>query len=147
MLSKRSPHAERHVVQHLTAIKLALRMVERVGRLNRRQAWALELARCSTDQLVTDLLLASAMPRPGVASSAVQTTEPGHHEVRQWLGQAPDDPPDRAQAGRLVRHLLACAGCQAIARTLKATVQALRQLPRAPAPAALRQRLLDLARS
>ena len=55
-----TPRVDLHILEHLTAIKLALQSLGRVGSLNQRQRGTIQIALDSTDRLIADLILGEA---------------------------------------------------------------------------------------
>jgi anti-sigma factor RsiW len=84
------------------------------------------------------------MPSSIAAFVEVEAPDLTHSEIQEWLGRAVDDGlgPDTQQ--QVDRHLGSCYECQVYAKSLRATVEAVRELPKEQLPETARQRLLSL---
>ena len=85
-------------------------------------------------------------PEARSTSAAVGVAEVTHDVVRDCLSEHIDNSLSDGERARVEGHLLRCPDCRAFRETLKATTDAVRQLPRAAAPLSAKQRLREIAR-
>ena len=84
----------------------------------------------------------AAQPRPaGIAASVAEVT---HRTIRDQLSEYLDKTLEPRERERVDAHLATCTACRAYLGTLRATTEALGQLPRVAAPDSVRQRLSSL---
>lgn len=84
----------------------------------------------------------AAQPRQsGTAASVAEVT---HRAIREQLSEYLDKTLEPRDRERVDAHLAGCQACRAYLGTLRATTEALAQLPRVAAPDGVRQRLLNL---
>lgn len=75
----------------------------------------------------------------------IQGVPGGHEEYREMISSSLDGPLPASDAGRLEAHLRECDDCRQARRELALASSAMRQLPRATLPPALRESLLASA--
>lgn len=89
---------------------------------------------------------ANGAAQVGTTALGVGVAELTHHAVRGQLSEYLDGTLGDGDRWRIDRHLTGCRACSAYLATLRATVEALEQLPRPTAPTGARSKILEQAR-
>jgi anti-sigma factor RsiW len=79
-------------------------------------------------------------------ASAVGVVEIGHDLIREVLDGFLDGSLGEPDRSRVEQHLSECGSCRAYLATYDATLEAVGKLPRVPAPADAKRRLLRMAK-
>jgi anti-sigma factor RsiW len=82
--------------------------------------------------------------QPRSAASSIGVAEVTHDLIRDQLSEYLDNSLPEDDRARVDEHLRHCGDCRAYRNTLRATSQAVSDLPREKAPDSIKQRLLQV---